>query len=56
MERAKTSISPVGRLAFTAAASRAFTVPSMVTTDSSFSFSRTGSASLSLSATIWVIP
>ncbi len=54
--RANTSISPVARLALTVPAERAFTTPSIVTTDSTRTLSRMASAGVSLSATIWVMP
>ena len=49
-------ISPVGRLALVVPSARALTEPSMVTTLSTRSRSRIGSAGLSLSATTWVMP
>ena len=47
---------PVARLGLVVPAARALTMPSIVTTDSTRMLSRIGSAALSLSATIWVMP
>jgi hypothetical protein len=46
----------VASCAFTVAAERAFTAPSIVTTDSTRRPSRVGSAGESASATTWVMP